>query len=40
MKQEKNRSRRKKGPGRMPYSRTPKPCNPWNWFIKKEKRHE
>ncbi len=37
MKQEKNRSRRKKGPGRMPFARKPNRCNPWNWFMKKER---
>lgn len=37
MRQEKTRHRRKKGPGRMPFARKPKPCNPWNWFMKKER---
>ena len=31
----KHRSYRKKGPGRMPHRRTPKPCNPWAWFVRK-----
>ena len=37
MKEGKNRSHRKAGPGRMPYSRTPKPCNPWAWFVHERK---